>query len=240
MTTEFVLQSHRQPDINLARISPPFLMVRTYKDAGTGSLCLCQQWVLTSSLSSFRLEHNATWSAQRSHRKALRLSSMKQSWPFSIPRRRRSVVQSATAAAPFCEATWKEKWDEFSETKQVRKAMKVTCNWNGEHDQKRVLFTKRGALHSVKPPSCITLGHLMSMCFPKPPEPYAACSHCCGLRWANRNQDACSCSTLLHLRDKGKVFGKQTNKELKVVKETGEIPFVALSKYWSKLGIYST
>lgn len=51
-------------------------------------------------------------------------------------------MQSVTAAAPLCEVIWKEKQDEFNETKQVREAMKVTCNWNGEHDQKGLLHTQ--------------------------------------------------------------------------------------------------
>lgn len=68
-----------------------------------------------------------------------------------------------------------------------------------------------GALRSVKPPSCITLGQLMSMCFPNPPELYAACSYYCRLHWTNRNQDACSCLTP-HLRNKVKVpCGKTKN-----------------------------
>lgn len=166
-----------------------------------------------------RLEHSATWSVQPSHRKALRLSLMKQSWPFSTLRRRRSTVQSATDAAPLYEVTWKGKWDEFSETKQVRKAMKVINNWKGEHDQKGVLFTQIGALHSVKPPSCIRIGQLLSVCIPKPSELYAACSHHCRLCWANRNKDACSCLILLHLRNKKKALcGEKKKKKLKKIK----------------------
>lgn len=168
MITGLVPQIFRQPDTK-QRISPHFLKVRTIftqKDAGARSLYLSRQWLLMLPLSFFRLEHNATWSAQPLHRKALRLSLMKQSWPFSTPRRRRSTVQSAIDAAPLYEVTWKEKWDEFNENKQVRKAMKVISNWKGEHDQKGVLFTQIGALHSVKPPSCITIGQLLSMCNP--------------------------------------------------------------------------
>lgn len=97
---------------------------------------------LSFSFLSFRSEPSAIWSAQHSHRKALRLFLMRQSWPFSTPRRRRSAVQSATGAAPLCDVPWEAEPAEFSETKQVRKAMKVTHNWNGEHDQKRVLLTQ--------------------------------------------------------------------------------------------------
>lgn len=169
---------------------------------------------------------------------------MKQSWPFSTLRRRRSTVQSATDAAPLYEVTWKGKWDEFSETKQVRKAMKVINNWKGEHDQKGVLFTQTGALHSVKPPSCIRIGQLLSVCIPKPSELYAACSHHCRLCWANRNKDACSCLILLHLRNKKKALcgekKKKKTKKNKGIKETEQTPFVALSKNWSKLRICST
>lgn len=50
-------------------------------------------------------------------------------------------------------------------------------NFNGEHDQKGVLFNHIGFLRSVKPPSCTMVGQLMFICFPNPTELSAACSH---------------------------------------------------------------
>lgn len=53
-----------------------------------------------------RLEHSATWNAQPWPRKASKQFLMKQSSPFSTPRKRRNVAPSVTAAVQFSEVAW--------------------------------------------------------------------------------------------------------------------------------------
>lgn len=176
---EFAPSSHRQPGIEQ---SPHLPSKHRKMLEQRHSVSPISGYSLTFSLSSFRSEPSAIWSAQHWRRKALRLSLMRQSWPFSTPRRRRSAVQSATDAAPLCDVPWGAERAEFSETKQVRKAMKVTCNWNGEHDQKRVLLTQyrsspfceTSKLYHPWPTPVFCAFLTLQGCF-------VACSHCCRL-----------------------------------------------------------
>lgn len=99
----------------------------------------------------------------------------------------------------------------------------------GNMTRKGSFLPKNGALHSGKPPSCIPLGQLLSLCFPNPPELF--CSLFPLLQTTETRMPAWL--PTLGMRWRWLV----TKQRAKDSKRNRKNPFVALSRNWLKFGI---